>query len=189
VDDEATLRGISAQIKAMESRGFQYEAAEASFELLVRRSLPGYAPPFELLDVLVLVEKRREVEMLAEATIKVRVGPESGAGAVRHTVAEGDGPVHALDGALRKALLEPYPQLGRVELVDFKVRVVDQTAGTGAVVRVSIESSDGEGAWSTVGSSPNIIEASWLALADSMEFALLRAARRSRAESKLTAVR
>jgi 2-isopropylmalate synthase len=174
VDDEATLRGISAQIKAMESRGFQYEAAEASFELLVRRSLPGYVPPFELLDVLVLVEKRKAVEMLAEATIKVRIGEVQ-----MHTAAEGDGPVHALDGALRKALLEVYPQLGRVELVDFKVRVVDQTDGTGAVVRVSIETSDGDGSWSTVGASANIIEASWLALADSMEYALMRQPARS----------
>jgi 2-isopropylmalate synthase len=182
--DEAALRRVSALVKEQEARGFQYEAAEASFELLVRRSLPDYAPPFELLDVLVLVEKRRGVEMLAEATIKVRVGE-----AVMHTAAEGDGPVHALDGALRKALLELYPQLGRVELVDFKVRVVDQTAGTGATVRVSIESSDGEGAWSTVGSSPNIIEASWLALADSMEFALLRAARRAKRYDNMTAVR
>src|SRR5206468_12611859 len=137
----------------------------------------GYAPPFELLDVLVLVEKRRGVEMLAEATIKVRVmapGATRDGDAVMHTAAEGDGPVHALDGALRKALLEPYPQLGRVELVDFKVRVVDQTEGTGAVVRVSIESTDGSGGWSTVGASANIIEASWLALADSMEYALMR---------------
>jgi hypothetical protein len=148
--------------------------------------------------------------MLAEATIKVRVGAPGGRarggaaargaaardaaarddGAVMHTASEGDGPVHALDGALRKALLERYPELGRVELVDFKVRVVDQTAGTGATVRVSIESSDGEGAWSTVGSSPNIIEASWLALADSMEYALLRAGRRAeRYDNNMTAVR
>src|SRR5207237_725837 len=182
--DEAALRRVSALVKEQEARGFQYEAAEASFELLVRRSLPDYAPPFELLDVLVLVEKRRGVEMLAEATIKVRVGE-----AVMHTAAEGDGPVHALDGALRKALLELYPQLGRVELVDFKVRVVDQAAGTGATVRVSIESSDGEGAWSTVGSSPNIIEASWLALADSMEYALLRAASRANHYGNMTVVR
>jgi 2-isopropylmalate synthase len=202
--DEAALRRVSALVKEQEARGFQYEAAEASFELLVRRSLPDYAPPFELLDVLVLVEKRRGVEMLAEATIKVRVrapgadGARDGAPgadgerdgqAVLHTAAEGDGPVHALDGALRKALLERYPQLARVELVDFKVRVVDQAAGTGATVRVSIESSDGEGAWSTVGSSPNIIEASWLALADSMEYALLRAARRARHYGNMTVVR
>lgn len=172
LDSEAELRRVSALVKQQEARGFQYEAAEGSFELLVRRSLPGYEPPFELLDVLVLVEKRKGIEMLAEATIKVRVGED-----VMHTAAEGDGPVHALDGALRKALLAHYPALERVELIDFKVRVVDQTAGTGAVVRVSIESRDGAGTWSTVGASPNIIEASWLALADSMELALLRAGR------------
>ncbi|TAK24066.1 MAG: citramalate synthase [Chloroflexota bacterium] len=170
--DEGVLRRISAQVKEMESRGFQYEAADASFELLARRALPNYKAPFELLDVLVLVEKRRGVEMLAEATIKIRVGD-----AVMHTAAEGNGPVHALDGAMRKTLLGSYPELAAVELIDFKVRVVDQTAGTGTVVRVSIESSDGHATWSTVGSSGNIIEASWLALADSMEFALLRAGR------------
>ncbi len=136
----------------------------------MRRSLPGYVAPFELLDVLVLVEKRKGIEMLAEATIKVRVGELQ-----MHTAAEGNGPVNALDGALRKALLQVYPSLGCVELVDYKVRVLDQDAGTGAIVRVSIESSDGQGrSWATVGASANIIEASWLALADSMEYALLR---------------
>ncbi|HZR00523.1 MAG TPA: citramalate synthase [Chloroflexota bacterium] len=170
LDDEVALRRVSAQVKEMEARGFQYEAAEASFELLVRRSLPGYVAPFELLDVLVLVEKRKGIEMLAEATIKVRVGELQ-----MHTAAEGNGPVNALDGALRKALLQVYPSLGCVELVDYKVRVLDQDAGTGAIVRVSIESSDGQGrSWATVGASANIIEASWLALADSMEYALLR---------------
>jgi 2-isopropylmalate synthase len=167
--DEPTLRALSGQIKAMEARGFQYEAAEASFELLVRRALPGYRAPFELLDVLVLVEKRKGIDMLAEATIKVRVDE-----AVTHTVGEGNGPVNALDSALRKALLALDPTLADVELIDYKVRVLDQDAGTGAIVRVSIESSDRGGSWSTVGASANIIEASWLALADSMEYALLR---------------
>ena len=180
-DDEATLRRVSAQVKEMEARGFTYEAAEASFELLVRRSLPDYRPPFEMLDQLVLVEKRRGVEMLAEATVKMRVGE-----AVMHTAAEGNGPVNALDAAMRKVLHEFYPDLARVELVDFKVRVVDQTAGTGTVVRVSIESSDGHESWSTVGASTNIIEASWLALADSMEYALLRARARNSTPVRLS---
>jgi 2-isopropylmalate synthase len=180
-EDDAQLRRVSALVKEKESHGFTYEAAEASFELLVRRSLSEYRAPFEILDALVLVEKRRGVEMLAEATVKVRVGETQ-----LHTAAEGNGPVHALDQAMRKALYEFHPDLARVELVDFKVRVVDQTAGTGTVVRVSIESSDGRGSWSTVGASANIIEASWLALADSFEYALLRAGARSRAFVRLS---
>ena len=182
---EVTLRRVSALVKEMESRGFQYESAEASFELLVRRALPGYLAPFELLDVLVLVEKRRGLEMLSEATLKVRIGtnviglPLDGMapialGEVVHTAADGNGPVNALDGALRKALIGAYPVLERVALVDFKVRVLNQDGGSDAVVRVSIDSSDGAETWSTVGSSSNIIEASWLALADAAEYALLR---------------
>jgi 2-isopropylmalate synthase len=119
--------------------------------------------------------------MLAEATVKVRVGETQ-----LHTAAEGNGPVHALDQAMRKALYEFHPELAKVELVDFKVRVVDQTAGTGTIVRVSIESSDGHESWSTVGASTNIIEASWLALADSMEYALLRARARNSAVVRLS---
>jgi 2-isopropylmalate synthase len=184
-DDERELgerlQRVSAQVKEMEARGFTYEAAEASFELLARRSLPDYEAPFELRDALVLVEKRRGVEMLAEATVKMRVGQ-----AEMHTAAEGNGPVNALDVAMRKALYEFYPELVKVELVDFKVRVVDQTAGTGTVVRVSIESTDGDASWSTVGASTNIIEASWLALADSMEYALLRARARNGTSVRLS---
>jgi 2-isopropylmalate synthase len=184
-DDERELgerlQRVSAQVKEMEARGFTYEAAEASFELLARRSLPDYEAPFELRDALVLVEKRRGVEMLAEATVKMRVGQ-----AEMHTAAEGNGPVNALDVAMRKALYEFYPELIKVELVDFKVRVVDQTAGTGTVVRVSIESTDGDASWSTVGASTNIIEASWLALADSMEYALLRARARNGTSVRLS---
>jgi len=164
------------QLKDLESRGYQYEGAEASFDLLVRRALPDYVPPFELVDFMVVMEKHRRQagksngeESLAEATVKVRVGNE-----VMHTVAEGNGPVNALDNALRKGLLGPYPQLKDMELTDFKVRVVDQgVGGTAAVVRVLIETTDGVRRWSTVGASGNIIEASWQALADSMEYALL----------------
>ena len=164
------------ELKERENQGYQYEGAEASFELLVRRALPGYQPPFELVDFMLVMEKRRrpsgkatEDESLAEATVKVRVGDE-----VMHTVAEGNGPVNALDMALRKALLQAYPQLGPVHLSDYKVRVVDQgEGGTAAVVRVLVESTDGVRRWSTVGASGNIIEASWQALADGMEYALL----------------
>ncbi len=162
-------------IKNQEKKGFQYEGAEASFELMVRRTLPDYRPLFELVDFMVVIEKHRrssssDVEgMLSEATVKVRVDGE-----VMHTAAEGNGPVNALDNALRKAILQFYPSLEVVRLVDFKVRVVDQGTGTGAIVRVLIESTDGERVWSTVGSSGNVIEASWMALADSLEYWLIR---------------
>ena len=165
------------QVKLLESRGFQYENAEASFELLLHRAKPNYVPPFELVDFMVVVERRRrpptsrgpEQETLSEAVIKVRVGAE-----MIHTAAEGNGPVSALDQALRKALLQFYPSLAQVKLVDYKVRILEESVGTGSSVRVLIESSDGVEAWRTVGSSTNIIEASWLALADSLEYWLIK---------------
>ena len=163
-------------LKELESKGFQYEGAEASFELLVHRTLPGYRPPFELVDLVVTTEKRGRSsrgtngETLAEAVVKVLVNND-----VMHMVAEGNGPVNALDSALRRALEQAYPSLNGVQLTDYKVRVVDQgTGGTGAIVRVLVESTDGARRWSTVGASTNIIEASWQALADSMEYALLQ---------------
>jgi 2-isopropylmalate synthase len=169
-------RAVLKRVKDMESRGFQYEDAEASFDLLILRAQPGYLPPFELVDFMVVVEKRRrpslkknEEEMLSEATVKVKVGDE-----VIHTAAEGNGPVDALDAAMRKALMFFYPQLEVVRLVDYKVRVIEGARGTDARVRVIIESTDGEREWNTVGSSTNIIEASWLALADSLEYWLLQ---------------
>ena len=166
-------------VKVMESRGFQYEGAEASFELLARRSRPDYQVPFDLEDFMV-VERRHHAtgeptrpaggrEMLSEAMVKVRVDDE-----VIHTAAEGNGPVNALDAAVRKALLQFYPTLEAIKLVDYKVRIIDSAAGTGAFVRVLIESSDGERTWTTVGSSADIIEASWLALADSLEYWLVK---------------
>ena len=164
------------KIKVQESKGFQYEGAEASFELMVRRSLEGYRPPFYLVNFMVLVENRRRTsvsddseDMLAEAVIKVRVDSQ-----VMHTAAEGNGPVNALDNALRKALREFYPSVDAVRLLDYKVRVVDQGQDTRAVVRVLIESTDGKSQWQTVGSSSDIIEASWMALADSLEYFLIR---------------
>ena len=170
------LKKLLGQIKLLESRGFQYENAEASFELLVHRARPDYQPPFELVDFMVVVEKRRRPpikenleEMLSEATVKVRVGTE-----IMHTAAEGNGPVNALDHALRKALLRFYPNLANVRLVDYKVRILEESIGTESQVRVLIESSDGIHEWRTVGSSTNIIEASWLALADSLEYWLLK---------------
>jgi len=168
-------RKLLQQIKQLESRGFQYEYAEASFDLLVHRSQQDYKPPFELVDFMVVVEKRRRPsardgsEMLAEAMVKVKVG-----GKVMHTAAEGNGPVNALDDALRKALLQSYPALACVKLMDYKVRILEESTGTESQVRVLIESSDGIEEWHTVGSSTNIIEASWLALADSLEYWLLK---------------
>lgn len=159
---------ILQQVKDLENQGFQFEGAEGSLELLIRRAQPGYEPPFELVDFHVLVEKRQDRGMLAEVAIKVRVGGE-----VMHTAAEGNGPVNALDLAVRKALLPFYPQLAEIHLTDYKVRILDSEAGTGAQVRVLIDSAWGSRTWSTVGSSPNIIEASWQALADSLEYSLL----------------
>jgi 2-isopropylmalate synthase len=166
---------VLEKIKDMESRGFQFDGAEASFELLIHRAKPNYSPPFELVDFMVVVEKRRrppragEEEILAEAMVKVKIGDR-----VVHTAAEGNGPVNALDLALRKALLPFYPGLGEVRLVDYKVRILEESAGTASQVRVLIESSDGEMEWRTVGSSTNIIEASWQALVDSLEYWLWR---------------
>ncbi|MFH1031262.1 MAG: citramalate synthase [Chloroflexota bacterium] len=164
------------KVKFLESRGFQYENAEASFELLLCRAKPDYKPPFELVDFMVVIETMRRQptrnnleETLAEAMIKVRVGGE-----IMHTAAEGNGPVNALDQALRKALLNFYPNLAAIKLVDYKVRILEESTGTGSQVRVLIESSDGTDEWHTVGSSTNIIEASWLALADSLEYWLMK---------------
>jgi 2-isopropylmalate synthase len=172
------IEEVLKQIKLLEKQGFQYDVAEASFDLLLRRAQPDYQPPFELVDFIIVVEKRRrpptkgsQEEPLSEATIKVKVDNR-----VVHTAAEGDGPVNALDQALRKALLQFYPDLSAVKLIDYKVRILEETAGTASQVRVLIESSDGKENWKTVGSSTNIIEASWLALADSIEYWLIKQA-------------
>jgi 2-isopropylmalate synthase len=172
------IEKVLEQIKLLEKQGFQYDVAEASLDLLLRRAKPGYQTPFELVDFIIVVEKRRrpptrgnQEEPLSEATIKVKVDNK-----VVHTAAEGDGPVNALDQALRKALLQFYPDLSVVKLIDYKVRILEETAGTASQVRVLIESSDGKENWRTVGSSTNIIEASWLALADSIEYWLIKQA-------------
>ena len=173
---KGVVKKVVDQIKTLESQGYAFEAAEASFELLLRRALPDYKQPFELVDFRVLVERRRRApsnengeETLSEATVKVKVD-----GVTVHTVAEGDGPVNALDGALRRGLVQFYPGLSKVTLADYKVRIIDEHRGTESVVRVLIDSTDGERHWSTVGSSTNIINASWTALADSMEYWLLK---------------
>jgi len=162
-------KDVVQRIKELEHRGFQFEAAEGSFEMLVRRSAPDYSPPFELLDFTVTVEKRGSSEIACLATVKLRV-----AGELMHTAAEGAGPVNALDGAIRKALLPHYPELAEVRLVDYKVRIIDEHRGTAATPRVLIESARGDERWSTIGASQNIIEASYQALWDSLELPLLR---------------
>lgn len=162
-------RALVAQIKELENKGFQFEGAEASVELLIRRTQAGYTPPFRLIDFHILVREKENGMMSSEAVVKIKVGD-----AVMLTAAEGNGPVNALDQAVRKALLPYYPRLEPVHLVDYKVRILDGDAGTAATTRVLIDSSDGEQRWSTVGSSSNIIEASWQALADSLEYVLIR---------------
>ncbi len=161
-------KAVLAQIKELEHRGFAFEAADASVELLLRRTQPDYKPPFELIDFTANVEHRRGRGTFAEATVKVQVDDQ-----VHHEVAEGNGPVNALNKALRKALERIYPQLKRVHLVDYKVRILDTHMATAATTRVLIDFSDGEKRWTTVGASANIIEASWQALADGLEWALL----------------
>ncbi len=161
---------ILGHLKEMENRGYQFEGAEASFELLIKKVLGQHRRFFELKGARVIVEKRREKEeAISEATIKVAVD-----GKIEHTAAEGKGPVHALDGALRKALYRFYPKLRTMELLDYKVRVLTAEKGTAAPVRVLIESGDKEGRWGTVGVSENLIEASWQALVDAIEYKLLK---------------
>jgi 2-isopropylmalate synthase len=156
-------------LKDLEYRGYQFEGAEASFDLLLRKSKGEYRKFFDLEGFRVIVEKDKKGRMRSEAAIKVKVGD-----LVEHTAAEGDGPVNALDNALRKALEVFYPGLKDMSLADFKVRVVDAEAGTAAKVRVLIESRDEKDEWNTVGVSENIIEASWQALVDSIEYKLLK---------------
>ena len=164
---------VLEEIKRLENQGYEFEAADASFELLVRKTLHEYQPFFELVEYDVSIRKDNVTgKDTSQATIKIAVKGET-----VHEVAEGDGPVNALDASLRKALVRFYPQLATMVLIDYKVRIIDSTHGTGAKTRVFIESSDDQGAtWATVGVSLDIIEASWLALRDSVEFYLRRSA-------------
>ncbi len=164
-------REILKRVQDLENEGYQFEAANASFDLLVKKIMGTYQPSFELLKYYVTVEKSTSGEMVNEATVKLKV-----AGKVQHVVGEGDGPVNALDAALRKALEDKYPAIKDVRLIDYKVRVVNAKAGTAARVRVFIESRDKTSIWGTVGVSENIIEASWLALVDSVEYKLQKQA-------------
>jgi len=171
------VRQVLAEVKDLENRGFQFEGAEASFELLMQKGLNGKMRSFRLIGFRVIDEKRKEDEPpLSEATIMIE-GPD---GLIEHTAAQGNGPVNALDNALRKALVKFYPQINEVQLLDYKVRVLGGVEGTSATVRVLIESGDGHERWGTVGVSPNVIEASWQALVDSIEYKLYKDRKRQR---------
>jgi 2-isopropylmalate synthase len=165
--DDATTAHVVERVKDLEHRGYHYEAAGGSFELLLRKATGEYEPLFQLESWRAIVEKRADGRVETEATIKVWVDGD------RHVrTAEGNGPVNALDRALRDALVEIHPHLADIDLVNFKVRILDESKGTGAVTRVLLDASDGEQVWGTIGVSENIIEASWEALVDSLEYGM-----------------
>ncbi len=167
--DDPQTKKILALMQNLENKGYHFEAAEASFQLLIKKALKKYTKFFELEGFKVVVEKSEHKKVTCEAVIKLKVK-----GVKEHTAAEGDGPVNALDNALRKALKDFYPTLSRMRLSDFKVRVLDEKNGTAAKVRVLIQSQDELDTWNTIGVSENIIEASWQALVDSVEYKLLK---------------
>ncbi len=167
VGSHENVTDVLNDIKELESRGFSFEAAEASVAMMLKRQQPGYVPIFDLIDFFVNVEHRQGRGIFAEAMVKVNVNGE-----ILHTAAEGNGPVNALDMALRKALQPTYPQLATFQLADYKVRILDSEHGTEAITRVLIDTQNGTKRWSTVGASANIIEASWQALVDSVEYGL-----------------
>lgn len=171
--DKKLAAKILERVQELESQGYQFEAANASFDLLVKKIMATFKPSFELIKYYVTVEKRAAGDIVTEATVKLKVGDKT-----EHVVGEGDGPVNALDAALRKSLENFYPSLKDVHLIDYKVRVVNTEAGTAARVRVIIESRDKTSIWGTVGVSENIIEASWQALSDSVEYKLQKDAPR-----------
>jgi 2-isopropylmalate synthase len=166
--DEGTAARVIERVKELEHRGYQFEAADGSFDLLIRKETGEYEPLFRLESWRAIVEKREDGRVETEATIKIWVDGER---YVR--TAEGNGPVHALDRALRAAIGERHPHLRDIELVNFKVRILDERKGTAAVTRVLLDASDGQDTWGSIGVSENIIEASWEALVDSIEAGIL----------------
>jgi len=170
---------ILKHVQDLEKEGYQFELAEASLMLLMRRASEVFKKHFELEDLRVIVEKRAPGQIISEATVKLRIG-----GQKMHTVSLGDGPVHAMDQALRKALRKFYPSLEEMHLSDFRVRVLDEKAGTAAKVRVLIQSQDKTSSWWTVGVSENIIEASWKALIDSIEYKFAKDEKKASRKSK-----
>ncbi|RUL88925.1 citramalate synthase [Tautonia sociabilis] len=177
--DAALMARVLGRVQDLENEGYQFEAAEASFVLLVEKEAGRYRNWFERLHYHVSVEARDGGEPITEATVKLRIGD-----VIEHTVSEGDGPVNALDGALRKALEPHFPRLREMSLVDYKVRVINARAGTAARVRVVIESQDKDAVWGTVGVSENVIEASWLALVDAFDHKLSKDARQAPPEQE-----
>lgn len=173
-NDRGLMERILSRVVALENEGYQFEAAEGSFELLVQKCAGTYRPHFERKSFHVNVEADSAGTVTTEATVKLQVKD-----GVRHEVAEGDGPVNALDAALRKALSDVYPNLADMQLVDYKVRVINSEAATAAGVRVTIESRDADDVWGTIGVSENVIEASWIALVDSLEYKLMKDERRT----------
>jgi len=167
--EDPQTKKILELVQSLEHKGFQFEAAEASFQILMKRALKKYKKFFDLEGFKVVIEKRSNNKITSEAVIKLKVK-----GVKEHTAAEGDGPINALDNALRKALKDFYPTLAKMHLSDFKVRVLDEKAGTAAKVRVLIQSQDEKDIWNTIGVHENIIEASWQALVDSVEYKLLK---------------
>ena len=165
--DVGNASEVVQHIKELEARGFHFEGADASIELMLRRQQPDYRAPFEMLDFMAVVEHREGRGMFAEASVKLRVNGE-----IVHTVADGNGPVNALDYALRKALRPTYPSVDNFQLEDYKVRILDSGSGTGATTRVMIDTANHTSRWTTVGAGTNIIEASWLALADAVEYGI-----------------
>ena len=170
LDDEAAAQVVE-RVKELEHRGYHYETAGGSFELLLRKQTGDYEPLFLLESWRVIVEQRADGRVETEATIKIWIPPEAGGTSQRYVrTAEGNGPVNALDRALREALVEIHPHLREIELVNFKVRILDENKGTGAVTRVLLDVCDGDRVWGSIGVSENVIEASWEALVDSLEY-------------------
>ena len=167
--DDQRVAVVLKRLKEREHSGYHYEAADASFDLLLREELAPHEPLFRLESFRVIVEKREDGAAVTEATIKVHVGGERVI-----STAEGNGPVNALDSALRQAIATKYPHLSDIELVNYKVRILDEAKGTGAVTRVLLDASDGQDVWGSVGVSENVIEASWQALVDSIEYGMLK---------------
>jgi len=166
---DSETRKVIKQIKELENEGFQFEGADGSLELLLRKAFGQYDEFFQLKNLKIILEKNEDGEFISEAIIKLVIGDET-----FHTAAEGDGPVNALDNSLRKALTVVYPEISEMHLSDYKVRVLNGNDGTAAKVRVLIESANQQEKWSTVGVSENIIEASWQALVDSIDYMMMK---------------
>ncbi len=166
---DAETRTVIKQIKEMENQGFQFEGADASLELFLRRAFGQYQDFFQLKNMKIILEKHENSEIISEAMLKIAIGDE-----YYHTVADGDGPVNAMDNSMRRALQDVYPEIKDMHLTDYKVRVLNGEAGTAAKVRVLVESANSSSKWTTVGVSENIIEASWQAMVDSINFMLMK---------------